>query len=635
MRPADFDQLPKATQDKIDDRIKQRKEEFADYKKDMQKLQDAGLIRVEPDGTVINTGLIPGGEKPFTGDHDIFDIRAKDGSKLTADQYQKAKAALLAADAGVMHGGVTGWEVDSPSTFNTDAGQKSYNKMVDAHTPGGKEPLVRLGDGEPKAVWYEPAPPAPAGPTENVPGGRSAPGGGEAKGRSGAQGEGPVADNLAAARKIAASDPDAFTVNEAGQEVHAHDVEPQPGAGAGAVEPAGPRTELPAEAKPDVRQRFADADAAFQEKVDRARAEGKPLPEGPRPSERFDAAMAKLQAARMGEGAQSRIEGMLAPGKGETELSKRRLGRDIDTVERTAQLIDSRPGVLTEQGQARMLENVRDFRREIEAAVARGESLNGFPLKESPQIRDALERMDAAFRRFESGATGDPMADLMRLVDLQATVGREMNAIRNQAKVFELTVQHGPAEPSAAFPGAREAPITVEARGPVTESLDRGLPGGSKESQVLTPKEIRALKTNPPELAGQLADELERHHRAHLIGPGFGSELRQGIMLAPERVNLDLQNKGVETFIRSFPDEGRSVNVIATAEGRRVQIPLDGGGMERVDILTKVHYAIEVPGEGTFEVEITITNGEGKVTKNTVPEGRPGYDEIMKGVASP
>jgi hypothetical protein len=95
-----------------------------------------------------------------------------------------------------------------------------------------------------------------------------------------------------------------------------------------------------------------------------------------------------------------------------------------------------------------------------------------------------------------------------------------------------------------------------------------------------------------------------------------------------------LQNTGVETVIRSFPDEGRSVNVIATAEGRRVQIPLEGGGMERVDILTKVHYTIEVPGEGTFEVEITITNGEGRVTKNTVPEGRPGYDEIVKGVPS-
>ncbi len=156
-RPPDFESLPKSMQDKIDQRIEQRLEEFGDYQKDMQKLVDAGDIRIEPDGTVINTGLVPGGELPFTGDHDIFDIRAKDGSPLTPEQYQAAKAALLAADAGVMHGGVTGWSVDAPETFNTPAGQKSYGKMMEAHSPGGKDPLVRLGDGEPKAVWYEPA----------------------------------------------------------------------------------------------------------------------------------------------------------------------------------------------------------------------------------------------------------------------------------------------------------------------------------------------------------------------------------------------------------------------------------------------------------------------------------------------
>ena len=217
-RPADFDSLPKETQDRIDKRIKQRKEEFADFKKDMQKLQDAGLIRIEPDGTVINTGLIPGGEKPFTGDHDIFDIRAKDGSKLTAEQYQKAKAALLAADAGVMHGGVTGWEVDSPSTFNTEAGQKSYNKMVSEHSPGGDQPLVRLGDGEPKAVWYEPAQPPGAGPRENTPGGRNMPADrGEAGGSR--AGKEPNPADLEKIRQIAESDPDAFTVNETGSEV--------------------------------------------------------------------------------------------------------------------------------------------------------------------------------------------------------------------------------------------------------------------------------------------------------------------------------------------------------------------------------------------------------------------------------
>jgi hypothetical protein len=164
-RPPNFDTLPADLKVKIDERIAQRLEEIADYWQDMQKLIKAGQIEIRADGVVINTGLTPGGkEVPFTGDHDIFDIRNKDGSALSPEKYQAVKAKLMAADAGVMHGGVTGWEIDSPQTFNTEAGQKSYGKMVEAHTQGGKEPLVRIGDGQPTAVWYTPA--TPAAPTK-------------------------------------------------------------------------------------------------------------------------------------------------------------------------------------------------------------------------------------------------------------------------------------------------------------------------------------------------------------------------------------------------------------------------------------------------------------------------------------
>jgi hypothetical protein len=169
-RPANFDELDPKTQKKIDDRIKQRKEEFAEYKKDMDKLVAEGKIRIEPDGTVVNTGLIPGGEKPFTGDHDIFDIRAKDGTPLSPERYQevvgKLKEAKVTteageASAGVMHGAVTGWELDAPETFHTPAGQKAYDKMISAHSAGGDEPLVRFGAGDPHATWYEPVGPKP------------------------------------------------------------------------------------------------------------------------------------------------------------------------------------------------------------------------------------------------------------------------------------------------------------------------------------------------------------------------------------------------------------------------------------------------------------------------------------------
>src|SRR5262245_53955006 len=76
-----------------------------------------------------------------------------------------------------MHGGVTGWEVDAPDTFNTPAGQKAYGKMVADHSPGGKEPLVRIGDGDPKGVWYEPATPRAGAPDADpsMPGPRRGP----------------------------------------------------------------------------------------------------------------------------------------------------------------------------------------------------------------------------------------------------------------------------------------------------------------------------------------------------------------------------------------------------------------------------------------------------------------------------
>ena len=158
--PENFKHLELKVREQLNERAVQRQNEWADHKEDMAKLQSEGKIRLEPDGTITNTGLLEGQkELPFTGDHDLFDIRHADGSALTPEEYTSIKNKLIAADAGIMHGAVTGWSTDSPSTFNTEAGQKSYGKMVGDHSVGGKEPLVRFGEGDPKGVWHEPAPP--------------------------------------------------------------------------------------------------------------------------------------------------------------------------------------------------------------------------------------------------------------------------------------------------------------------------------------------------------------------------------------------------------------------------------------------------------------------------------------------
>ena len=67
-------------------------------------------------------------------------------SPLTPEQYQQARTALMAADAGrhARRGHRVGASTARRRSTPT-AGQKSYGKMVEAHSPGGKEPLVRLG----------------------------------------------------------------------------------------------------------------------------------------------------------------------------------------------------------------------------------------------------------------------------------------------------------------------------------------------------------------------------------------------------------------------------------------------------------------------------------------------------------
>jgi hypothetical protein len=109
-------------------------------------------------------------------------------------------------------------------------------------------------------------------------------------------------------------------------------------------------------------------------------------------------------------------------------------------------------------------------------------------------------------------------------------------------------------------------------------------------------------------------------------------------MLAPEHVNLDLQNKGVEEFIRRASESRPGVTVKAVAEGTAIKIPLQGGGAETINVLRSVSYEINVPstlaGKGqTFRVVIEISdppNGVGKVVLNTIPKGLWGTEELVK-----
>ncbi|KLL09610.1 polymorphic toxin type 4 domain-containing protein [Protofrankia coriariae] len=143
--------------------------------------------------------------------------------------------------------------------------------------------------------------------------------------------------------------------------------------------------------------------------------------------------------------------------------------------------------------------------------------------------------------------------------------------------------------------------LDVVAEGSLREPIARA---GLEKAQ-LRPAQIAGLKTVPPRLATRLAKLLERWQRAHLVGPGFGTELVEGIMLAPDGVNQLVQNRGFEDALRRAHGLGADVPLTARAKGRRLAIPLRDGTTEVVDVLESVHY--EIPREGREPVRFDIT----------------------------
>ena len=763
--PANFHELDPDLQKEIKKRIDQRTEEFAAYGDDMKHLVDEGLIEIKPDGTIINKGLIPGGELPFTGDHDIFDIRAKDGTALTPQQYQAAKKALIDAKAGVMHGAVTGWEFDSPGTFNTPAGQKSYGKMVGDHTPGGKEPLIRFGAGEPTATWYEPARPRPdvdapaaakpgAGPHANTPHADTPHAGGASAEPSKAPADAATHPDEPAAKPVrpdtaepaAHADGDVIEMPEGsvGQlpgpqaadraanqaffdswhssdptreialmrnsvtgeyvvvqgtatgvalgrdnprwqellapeqrakgrwtfEAHAHPVDVPGGttprelrlpsgggkggdmAGVGAealrtgapvseqlryVDEQGPQTLTygcdPKAEKPFFIERVG-ADGTVDRRTFGNLEEYEAFFRGEVPGGDPGAA----HPAGPGDDGRSAPKGE----KARTAAARRTLeeaGLDptahpdlkLPDLERLAGLAKESERLFTPDGIRQQRGNLAREADAVRRARAAERDLNGSPLQKGTEHADvALARMEAEIKRLEPSANDDALTAVRKLEEMQRAIARAGETLRASASDFgvvdadvgEFTSK------GTQFAGAREARVQVEALGTVTEPLERNLPGGSKERGLKTPAEIRELKTVPPELAGQVAAATAGFQRAHLIGPGFGGELAEGLMLAPEAVNQQLQNRGVETFIRGAADWTKDLEVRVKAEGRRIELPLEGGGVHHVDLLDKVTYEILAPKGVTYTVEIQV--GPPATVKSTIPGSAPGARELAK-----
>jgi hypothetical protein len=146
------------------DRFTQREAEYWDNAKRMTELQrrieaqqekaETGMdergthkehqVAIGDDG-VVRAVIEKGGslaEPPFTGDHDVFDIRNADRSPLTKEKYDDIVAKMKTAGMGVAHGAHMWWTPTTPAEFAI------YEAIITRHASGA-EPLIRFSPGKP------------------------------------------------------------------------------------------------------------------------------------------------------------------------------------------------------------------------------------------------------------------------------------------------------------------------------------------------------------------------------------------------------------------------------------------------------------------------------------------------------
>lgn len=409
--------------------------------------------------------------------------------------------------------------------------------------------------------------------------------------------------------------------------------------------PAGPGAEPPTAGafreelggrRPDVAARFAEADAAFEHSEN---------PEGSQPlGATFDAALATLEAHGMGPEGYAAVERQLRP-SGDEGISAGRLRRTVEAVQRLADIVTLRPELLTETGQVRYRAEVRDIAQKVDSAYRNGRTLEGTRLStpRSPELAEAMTGMHRAIDGEATSPTRDNVARLMELMAMRDQVARAAEVLRSYGPKFTASEHVAPGRTPAQeslILGVGERAFTVDASGTLGEPLARDLPGLGLEEYMLAPRKLADLPTRTRGLGGRLAELLRGWHRAHLIGPGFGTELFTGMMLAPEEVNLHAQNEGVEAFIRAAAADPNfsDVSVRATAHGRRLEVPLTKGRAEHVDILRRVDYTIDITVKGhegqeavrTHRVVIDVGDPPSGAIRvySDLPAGVPGADVL-------
>jgi hypothetical protein len=148
------------------DRYKQRKQEYVDNQKDFDKLAHdhtttkpdgtkvTERVEVGADGVVINhtTVQTPDGKltktsKPYTGDHDVYDIRGPNGRPLTGKEYDKVMQELKDSKFAAQHPGHRQWDYTKADKYppppKKDASGKYQNQQSKFKKAKGIDEKIR------------------------------------------------------------------------------------------------------------------------------------------------------------------------------------------------------------------------------------------------------------------------------------------------------------------------------------------------------------------------------------------------------------------------------------------------------------------------------------------------------------
>lgn len=374
-----------------------------------------------------------------------------------------------------------------------------------------------------------------------------------------------------------------------------------------------------------IRKRFAAADAGHDPRT------------GAPPSERLNAAIRVLEQAGLGEPGRALIQQLFEVNRRSKILSKKNFTNAVEEVERAAAIVSQNEEMVRLKGLTTLHGSILNVAREVFAAYQRGETIRGEPIenRQDPKLAAAMEAMHQAFADFNANQSesADPVERLMKLLQLQTRVGETLQELRAHVATFTPHVELvGDPTPSDLVAGLQQQTIRVSASGDVSEPWARQ----KFERELHSAGELAQKREIPAKLRRAFARLLSKYELAHLIGPGIGGELREGIMLAPQDMNQKAQNKGVELLIRTAAELGFELTLDVVATGRRLMVPLGDGSVLPVDILTRVEYRIMGLEDG-LEITIDVTDppdGRAVVT-GEVPADVPGAKELLRRLTRP